>query len=147
MAPKAYFLDQCCLLFSVLVSNSSRFVPGTSLISGASTSAPVAGEAYKALWALMSSMRLATGKGEQRQGFPLAALRGFAENWADDKKGDDDSCRGDEGASAVVETVTDCIAKSRGVQVAGSYALLHGSDAALSATIQVYALSTMTYFI
>lgn len=81
-------------------------------------------------------MKLASGKGEQRQGFPLATLRGFAENWADDKKGEE-GCRGDEGASGVIETVTDCMAKSRGVQAAGSYALLHGSDAALSATIQV----------
>lgn len=97
----------------------------------------MAGEAYKALWALMSSMKLASGKGEQRQGFPLAALRGFAENWADDRKGEEEGCRGDEGASGVIETVTDCMAKSRGVQAAGSYALLHGSDAALSATIQV----------
>ncbi|KAG0575230.1 hypothetical protein KC19_VG328700 [Ceratodon purpureus] len=110
---------------------------GSNLISGASTSAPVAGEAYKALWALMSSMKLASGKREQRQGFPLAALRGFAENWADDRKGEEEGCRVDEGASGVIETVTDCMAKSRGVQVAGSYALLHGSDAALSATIQV----------
>ncbi|XP_024378756.1 serine/threonine-protein kinase TIO isoform X1 [Physcomitrium patens] len=110
---------------------------GSNLISGASTSAPVAGEAYKALWALMTSMKLASGKGEQKQGFPLAALRGFSENWADDKKGEQEGSRSDDGASGVIETVTDCIAKSKGVQVAGSYALLHGSDAALSATIQV----------
>lgn len=85
----------------------------------------------------MSSLKLATGKGEQRQGFPLAALRGYAETWAHDKKGEEEGSRADEGASGVAEMVTDCIAKSRGVQVAGSYALLHGSDAALFATIQV----------
>jgi hypothetical protein len=105
-------------------------VSGANLLSGACTSAPVAGEAFKALWALISGLQLATGKVEQRQGFPLAVLRGYAETW----------CRVDEGSSKVAELVTDYVAKSRGVQIAGCYSLLHGSDTALSATMQVLTL-------
>lgn len=111
-------------------------VSGANLLSGACTSAPVAGEAFKALWALISGLQLAIGKVEQRQGFPLAVLRGYAETWVDDKKGDDEGCRVDEGSSKVA----DYVAKSRGVQIAGCYSLLHGSDTALSATMQVLTL-------
>ncbi|CAM6128762.1 unnamed protein product [Calypogeia fissa] len=109
---------------------------GTSLISASCTSAPVAGEACKGLWALISGLNLATGKRDLRHGFPLAVLKGYAEPWADDRKGEEGSGP-DDGSSAVIEMVTDCITKSKSVQVAVCYALLHSSHNALSAVVQV----------
>ncbi|KAL3683437.1 hypothetical protein R1sor_001459 [Riccia sorocarpa] len=111
---------------------------GTSLISATSTSAPAAGEACKGLWALINGMNLTSSKGERRYGFPLAVLKGYAEAWAaDKKKGEDENVRAEEGSCVVVRLVTDCISKSKSVQVAVCYALLHGSDVALSAVMQV----------
>ncbi|BBN17969.1 fused [Marchantia polymorpha subsp. ruderalis] len=110
---------------------------GTNLISASSTSAPVAGEACKGLWALISGLNLTNGKGDLRHGFPLAVLKGYAETWADDKKLEDESFKPEEGSSGVIEMVTDSISKSKSMQVAVCYALLHGSDNALSAVMQV----------
>ncbi|KAL2612342.1 hypothetical protein R1flu_024034 [Riccia fluitans] len=110
---------------------------GTSLISATSTSAPAAGEACKGLWALISGMNLTSSKGERRHGFPLAVLKGYAETWADDMTGEEEYVKQEEGSSMVVRLVTDCISKSKNVQVAVCYALLHGSDVALSAVMQV----------
>lgn len=110
---------------------------GASLISSTCTVAPVSGEACKGLWSLIDGLNLATGKLDQRHGFPLAVVRGYAEPWADDSRMDALE-KTDDGSSAVVELVTDCLEKSRGLQVAICYALLHGSDFALASALQVF---------
>lgn len=45
----------------------------------------------------------------------MVVLWGFVENWVDDKKGEEEGCRGDEGVFGVIEMVIDCMVKLRGV--------------------------------
>lgn len=108
---------------------------GTNLMSGSCNSAPAVAEACKALWLLIDAFNVAPGNVQNRV-FPLNALKAYALKLLDPKE-PIEQLKAEHGASGVVETVTNCLLKSKGMQYAFRYALLQGSEFTLSACMQV----------
>lgn len=108
---------------------------GTVLMSGSCNSAPAVAEACKTLWLLIDAFNLPSGN-VQKRAFPLNALKAYALKLLDPKEAME-ALKDEHEISGVVETVTDCLLKSKGMQFAFRYALLQGSEFTLSACLQV----------
>ncbi|KAJ7544459.1 hypothetical protein O6H91_09G079900 [Diphasiastrum complanatum] len=111
-------------------------ISGSNLASGTFTSAPAAGEACKGIWGLMNGLSILSEKGIKKPAFPLAFSRDHLKLGTNEKKADGEP-KGTDACLGIVETVTDNLVKEKGVQLAVSHALLHGSDSALTSTMQI----------
>eukprot|EP01018_Ginkgo_biloba_P027021 Gb_09628 [translate_table: standard] len=119
-------VDQLCICLATA---------GSSLMSGSCNSAPAAGEACKALWVLIDALNLASGK-VQRHVLPLNAIKAYALGLLDAKDPIED-LKAENASFGVIETVTNFLLKSKGMQFACCYALLQGSEFTLSSSMQV----------
>ncbi|GLJ38435.1 hypothetical protein SUGI_0782730 [Cryptomeria japonica] len=108
---------------------------GTNLMSGSCNLAPATSEACKALWLLMDSLNYAFGK-VKKHIFPLNAFKAYALELLDTKDPIEE-LKAEDASLGVVETVTSWLLKSKGMQFGFCYALLQGSEFALSSCMQV----------
>jgi fused-like protein len=117
---------------------------GSSLASGSCSSAPVAAEACKAIWNLLKGLNILTVRGH-KQSFPLSLLRGNAQSIADGRQNGAES-RADSATKVMIEQVIASLLKSRDMNVAICYVLMHGSESGISAVIQVWTLHCARYY-
>lgn len=118
-------MEQLCLCLTTT---------GSIIASGGCSSAPVAAEACKAMWGLLSALNTVATRG-QKQSFPLTLVQ------AKDRPKTEgieavSECRAESATKPLIEQVTESIIKSRDMHVAICYALLHGSESGLSSVIQ-----------
>lgn len=123
-------MEQLCLCLTTT---------GSNIASGACSSAPVAAEACKAIWGLLSALTIVATRG-QRQSFPLTSVRANSRLKTEGSEAVSE-CRAESAAKPLIEQVTESIMKSREMHVAMCYALLHGSESGLSSVIQAEFLS------
>ncbi|KAI5058935.1 hypothetical protein GOP47_0025254 [Adiantum capillus-veneris] len=118
-------MEQLCLCLTIA---------GSNIGSGAGSSAPVAAEACKAIWGLISALNVISTRG-QKQNFPLAQIRANREVKPDGMESMES--RTESAIKPQIEQVAEALMKSRDIQVAVCYALLHGSESGLSSVIQI----------
>ncbi|MCO5586124.1 hypothetical protein L7F22_040064 [Adiantum nelumboides] len=118
-------MDQLCLCLTVA---------GSNIALSTSSSTPVAAEACKAIWGLVSALNIISTRG-QKQHFPLEQIRANRELKPDGMNSMES--RTESAIKPQIEQVAESLMKSRDIQVAICYALLHGSESGLSSVIQI----------
>ncbi|KAH7292834.1 hypothetical protein KP509_28G000900 [Ceratopteris richardii] len=119
-------MDQLCLCLTGA---------GSHIAAGVVSSAPVAAEACKAIWGLLSALNIVATRGV-KQSFPLtlSQTRNRLKTGGIEISSD---LKIENAIKAEIERFTELLMKSRDMQVSICYALMHGSESGLSSVIQI----------